>query len=162
MSRKALFDRLPKGALPILKELARHVFRRPIVGIAAVARRSDGQILLIRRGDTGTWALPGGTLEWGESARTSLIRELIEEAGATVLGTGRLTGVYTAPHRDARMHGVTLVVEATVADEIHGPENPIEILDAAFFEPAQVPRPLAFTTDEMLDHALAGGSAYWE
>lgn len=138
------------------------MFRRPVVGIAAVARRSDGHVLLIRRGDTGTWALPGGTLEWGESGRTSLIRELLEEAGASVLSTGRLTGVYTEPHRDARMHGVTIVVEAQVADTIRGPENPIEILDAAFFAPEKIPRPLAYTNDELLDHALSGKPAHWE
>jgi 8-oxo-dGTP diphosphatase len=162
VTRKALFERLPSGALPILKEIMRHVLRRPVVGIAAVARRSDGQILLVKRGDTGTWALPGGTLEWGEPAAESLRRELQEEAGATVLETGRLVGVYTAPHRDARMHGVTILVEAKVADAIRGPSNAIEIHDARLFSEAQIPRPLAYTGDEMLAHALAGQSGYWE
>jgi 8-oxo-dGTP diphosphatase len=138
------------------------LLRRPVVGIAGLARRSDGHILLVRRGDTGTWGLPGGTLEWGEPAREGLRRELLEEAGATVLETGRLLGVYTAPERDTRMHGVTIVVEARVADTINGPSNPIEIHDARFFAPDALPRPLAFTGDEMIERALAGGPAYWE
>src|SRR3954454_6451783 len=95
--RRALFEVLPSGALPILREIARILLRRPLAGIAAVARRSDGHILLVRRSDTGTWALPGGTLEWGELARDGLRRELQEEAGAQLLDTGRLVGVYTAP-----------------------------------------------------------------
>jgi 8-oxo-dGTP diphosphatase len=162
VSPRPLFDRIPRGLFPILREVARHLLRRPVVGIAAVARRSDGQILLIKRGDTGTWALPGGTLEWGEPSAVSLRRELREEAGATVLEVGRLVGIYTAPERDVRMHAVTILVEARVADSITGPENPIEIHDAQFFPLSAIPGPLAYTGDEMLAHALHGGAAYWE
>jgi 8-oxo-dGTP diphosphatase len=160
--KKGLFERLPRGALPILREIARIVLRRPVVGIAALARRQDGMILLVQRGDTGTWGLPGGTLEWGERARSSLERELAEEAGATVLATGKLRGVYTAPERDSRMHGVTILVEVLVADTLRGPENPLEILAAQFFPLSALPRPLAFTGDEMIERALSAADAYWE
>jgi 8-oxo-dGTP diphosphatase len=159
---RALFDRLPAGALPILKEVARHLLRRPVVGVSAVARRSDGQILLVKRGDTGTWGLPGGTLEWGEPAREALRRELQEEAGAALIEVGRLLGVYTDPARDTRMHSVTLLVEATVHDHIEGPENPLEIHEARFFPVSEVPRPLAYTGDEMLTRALREAAPYWE
>src|SRR5712691_10201965 len=91
---------LPKGALTILKEVARHLLRRPVVGIAAAAKTSDGKWLLIRRGDTGTWALPGGTLEWGETLRVGLARELAEEAGVDVAEVERVVGVYSRPDRD--------------------------------------------------------------
>ncbi|MET0287195.1 MAG: NUDIX hydrolase [Polyangiales bacterium] len=160
--RRALFERLPRGVLPILREMARVVLRRPVAGILAVARRDDGQLLLIRRGDTGSWALPGGTLEWGEPARAAVVRELLEEAGARVLDTGRLVGVYTAPERDLRMHAVTIVVEARVAEALRGPSNPLEVLDAKFFPLDALPSPLAYTYDEMLGHALGGAPPYWE
>jgi 8-oxo-dGTP diphosphatase len=160
--RRGLFERLPPGVLPILRELGRVVLRRPVAGILAVARRRDGQLLLIRRGDTGTWALPGGTLEWGETARATIARELLEEAGASVLSTGRLVGVYTAPERDLRMHAVTIVIEAEVADQLRGPSNRLEVLDAKFFRAGALPSPLAYKYDEMLAHALQGAPPYWE
>jgi 8-oxo-dGTP diphosphatase len=160
--RRGLFERLPKGVLPIAREIARVVLRRPVAGILAVARRADGQLLLIRRGDTGTWALPGGTLEWGEPAKQALARELREEAGAVLIDTGRLVGVYTAPERDQRMHAITIVVEATVESTLTGPGNAIEILDARFFGVDALPTPLAFSYGEMLAHALAGGEPHWE
>jgi len=159
---RPVFSVLPPGLLPILREIARILLRRPLVGIAAVARRADGRILLVKRGDTGTWALPGGTLEWGEVSAETLRRELREEAGATMLEAGRLLGVYTAPERDTRLHGVTIVVECTVADELDGPKNPIEIHDACFFSTDEVPRPLAFSFDEVLDRALSGAAPFWE
>lgn len=148
--------------LPILRELGRVVLRRPVAGIVAVARREDGQFLLVRRGDTGTWALPGGTLEWGERAEATLARELREEAGATLLSAGRLVGVYTAPTRDVRMHAITIVVEARVASALRGPQNALEILDARFFPRDELPSPLAYTGDEMLRHALSTSKPYWE
>ena len=76
-----MYLRLPKAASGILREVGRHVLRRPVVGIAAVARAPDGRVLLVRRADTGTWALPGGTLEWGETLANTLPRELDEEWG---------------------------------------------------------------------------------
>jgi 8-oxo-dGTP diphosphatase len=160
--RRGLFEWLPPGALPILRELGRVILRRPVAGILAVARRADGQLLLIRRGDTGSWALPGGTLEWGEPARAAVARELLEEAGATLLSAGRLVGVYTAPERDVRMHAVTIVVEAQVADTLRGPANALEVLDAAFFPLAALPGPLAYRYGEMLEQALSGAAPYWE
>ena len=74
---------LPKAAYGIVHEATRHILKRPVVGIAAVARTPDGRFLLIRRADNGMWCLPGGTLEWGETLRTGLARELEEEAGVT-------------------------------------------------------------------------------
>ncbi|MET0343266.1 MAG: NUDIX hydrolase [Polyangiales bacterium] len=160
--RRGLFERLPVGLVPILKEIARVLLRRPVVGISAVARRADGHILLIKRGDTGTWALPGGTLEWGEAAAVTLARELREEAGATLRSTGRLVGVYTRPDRDARMHAISIVVEAEVEAALSGPENPMEIHDARFFAPDALPQPLAYTGDDMLRDALERQDAHWE
>jgi len=42
---------------------------------------ADRSVLLIRRGDTGQWALPGGMVEPGETARDTASRELAEETG---------------------------------------------------------------------------------
>lgn len=147
---------LPPGALTILKEVGRHLLRRPVVGIVLVAKRKDGAIALIRRGDTGTWALPGGTLEWNETLALAAKRELHEEAGAELLSLGPVAGVYSRPDRDPRFHAVTVVAHATIADELRGPVNPLEIREARFFTEADVPGDMAMSTGEMLRAALRG------
>jgi 8-oxo-dGTP diphosphatase len=152
----APLSRLPQGALDILKEGARLVLRRPVIGIAAAARTKDGRWVLIRRADTGTWALPGGTLEWGETLREALAREMEEEAGIRGVVPGRLVGVYSAPHRDPRFHGVTVVVECRVEPPTAQPKNPVEILEVGLFADRDLPE-LAMGMNDMLDAARAGG-----
>lgn len=153
--------RIPRGLFTIVREAARHLLRRPVVGIAALARTEDGKVVLIRRGDTGEWAMPGGTLEWGETLRESIVRELLEEAGVEVVSLGERPSVYSRPDRDLRFHAVTIIVHATVKPPHRPPVNPVEILDVRLFSPDQIPHPLAYAGDDMLEHALSD-RAYWE
>src|SRR4051794_27381276 len=124
---------IPSGVWKLTKEVARHLLRRPVVGIAAWARTPDGRVVLIRRSDSGKWAMPGGTLEWGETLRTAIERELLEEAGTRLVSLGEVIGVYSRSDRDPRFHAVTVLVEATVAPPSHPPDNPLEILEVRAF-----------------------------
>ncbi len=63
----------------------------------------DEHVLLVQRGDTGQWALPGGFLEPGESAAVAAVRELVEETGLVVPAGASLTPVYEGPVVDPRM-----------------------------------------------------------
>ncbi len=152
-------SRLPSGAWVLLKEVARHVLRRPVVGVAMVAIRQDGCVLVIRRADFGTWALPGGTLEWGETLRTAVERELREEAGAKLEAIESVSGVYSRPDRDPRFHAVTIVVRCKVSDAIEGPMNVAEILEARWRRPEELKGTLALAQDELLEQALGSGAA---
>jgi 8-oxo-dGTP diphosphatase len=153
---------LPAAALGVLKEILRHLLRRPVVGIAAAARTEDGRWLLIRRADTGTWALPGGTLEWGETLRTALARELEEEAGVTRFELRRVVGVYSRPDRDPRFHAVTVLALVTVEPPTKAPMNPLEIREARLFREDELPSSLAMHMDDLLAAARRGGETELE
>lgn len=153
--------RIPKAAFGIVKEVARHVLRRPVVGLVAVARDVEGHLVLIRRGDTGEWCLPGGTLEWGETFKEMLPRELMEEAGVELLEAGELLGLYSNPHRDPRFHAVTAVVAAKVSSPTLPPMNPLEILEVKSFPVDALPSPLSHGMSDVLSRALSG-SRHWE
>jgi 8-oxo-dGTP diphosphatase len=153
--------RIPSGLWKLTKEVARHLLRRPVVGIAAWARTPEGGVVLIRRSDTGGWAMPGGTLEWGETLRTAIERELLEEAGTRLVSMGEVIGVYSHPDRDPRFHAVTVIVEATVAPPSHPPDNPLEILEVRTFADAELPTALSHGMSEMLQNARSG-RRFWE
>ncbi|HEY8073749.1 MAG TPA: NUDIX hydrolase [Labilithrix sp.] len=153
---------LPKAAYGIVHEATRHLLKRPVVGIVAVARTADGRWLLIRRADNGEWGLPGGTLEWGETLRTALDRELEEEAGVERVEVVRVLGAWSAPWRDVRFHAVTIAVEARVDAPVKPPKNPLEIREARLFTDAELPTELAFHAQDMLDVARRPGETVLE
>ncbi len=66
--------------------------RIPCVG--AIVRDGDGRILVVQRAHppaTGTWTLPGGRVEPGETHEQACVREILEETGLEV-EVGRLVG----------------------------------------------------------------------
>ena len=144
---------LPRAVLGILREAGRHILRHPVVGVVAAARTPDGKWVLIRRADTGTWAMPGGTVEWGETLTATLERELREEAGVSLLAPGRLVGVFSRPDRDPRFHGINVVVACDVGPTADAPMNPLEIREVRLFADEDVPRDLALGQADMLDAA---------
>jgi 8-oxo-dGTP diphosphatase len=68
-----------------------------LVGNVHVVCRCDGGIVLCRN-DLGWRFLPGGTREPGESVRETARRELVEEAGATLVGGWTHLGAFRAEH----------------------------------------------------------------
>ncbi len=76
---------------------------------------ADGKIALIKRSkepSKGMWALPGGMLDWDESAEEAVVREFEEET--SLKGKlGRFVGVYSDPNRDS-FQRVAVVYEVVV------------------------------------------------
>ena len=150
--------RMPQArdVFALLREATRHVLRHPVIGVAVAARTLDGRWLLIRRRDTGGWALPGGTLEWGETTSQAVRRELSEEAGVDVRGPIELFNVYSNPERDYRFHAVTILVTAQVSEPDRAPRNPLEIAEVRLFEEAALPEALSMGMADMLRDVRSG------
>jgi ADP-ribose pyrophosphatase YjhB (NUDIX family) len=67
----------------------------PLVGVGAIIVEDD-RVVLVKRGRAplqGTWSIPGGVLEVGETLRKAAIREAYEETGLTI-EPGELLGVF--------------------------------------------------------------------
>lgn len=84
---------------------------RPKVGVGAFVFK-EGKILLGKRKGAhgaGTWATPGGHLEFGESVEECAIRELAEETGIKALSAK--TGRWSNNIIDQDKHYITLFAE---------------------------------------------------
>ena len=103
--------------------------KRQRVAAYGVARRDD-EILLVRAssetGVPGTWWLPGGGLEFGESPDECLVREFMEETGLEVRVLGLLdvvTDVAEWMREQVRLHSIRLIYEVEVVDGSARPEK---------------------------------------
>lgn len=59
----------------------------PRLAVGAVVLREDGAVLLVRRARppaAGSWTLPGGKVEDGETPEQAIAREVLEETGLRV------------------------------------------------------------------------------
>lgn len=64
--------------------------RRPGVGVGVFVMR-DGQFLVLQRKGShgeGTWSVPGGWMEYGESFEQASVREIDEESGMKIRNIG--------------------------------------------------------------------------
>lgn len=70
-----------------------------------------GKVLLVKRAIYpffGSWELPGGHVDYGETVEKAIQREMREELGIPVK-IKKLFGVYSNPKRDPRYHTASVV-----------------------------------------------------
>jgi 8-oxo-dGTP diphosphatase len=111
-------------------------------------RQGRGVLLIERRNPPFGWALPGGFIDYGESAEQAAVREALEETGLTVCLTG-LLGVYSDPGRDPRFHTLSVAYTAE-ADEGLEPQAGDDAAMARFFPLDDLPE-MAFDHRRIVD-----------
>jgi ADP-ribose pyrophosphatase YjhB (NUDIX family) len=103
----------------------------------------DGRIVLVRRGiepHLGSWTLPAGFTEYGETIEETAIRECREETGLEV-GLDDLLGVYSV-NSNFYGHLVLVLYSAhVVGGELAAGDDASE---AGLFAPAELPTDMAF------------------
>ena len=126
-------------------------FATPVAfGVAALARNRQGQILLVRHTYQPGWMLPGGGVGRAEPPVEAILRELREEVGMTRASEPDLFALYTR-----KAGWATNMVALYRLDDIAiAFRRNLEIVDACFFDPRQLPTettpPTARRVREML------------
>lgn len=122
-------------------------FRNPIPTVDIIIELDAGGIVLIRRKNPPPgWALPGGFIDYGESAEEAAVREALEETSLSVQLV-ELLHVYSNPKRDPRKHTMATVFIAKAGGVPQGADDALEA--RVFFE-RTLPSPLAFDHAQIL------------
>lgn len=91
--------------------------RKPGIGVGVVVRHEGKVLLGVRKSALGhgTWSLPGGSLEFGESFEACAARETLEEAGITIKNM-QVVATTNNIATDGSYHFVTVWVVADYVD----------------------------------------------
>lgn len=136
----------------------------PRVAVGAVVFHED-KVLLVLRGQApakGLWAIPGGSVELGETLQAAAEREVMEETGLRVRA-GEVVHTFDGIQRDAagrvKYHYVIVDLLAEAVD----PTQPLcpsdDVRDAGWFTLADVERPglpISETTKTLLRRIMNG------
>ena len=127
----------------------------PRLAVGGVVIKDD-RVLLVCRGKPpafGEWAIPGGSVELGETLQQAVERELLEETGITVRA-GEICHTFQAVKRDddgrVRFHYV--IIDLT-AEYLSGEPVPAsDVTEAAWLTSGDLAgRPINATTIELLN-----------
>jgi mutator protein MutT len=143
-----------------IKTLRQKVDHEPIIlnFAGGILVNDQNEILLQKRSDFDAWGLPGGALEFGESAQEACVREFLEETGLKVR-TKSLLGVSTNfiqhyPNQDvAQAVTIEFIVELVgkTSKEVSS-----ETLELKYFSKDKVPKIFNRQHQLFIDHYFNG------
>lgn len=125
----------------------------PVLSVRLIVRNDDGQVLILRRplnshGAEG-WCLPGGKVDFGDTAEATVTKELEEETALTCTKARFLFYQDSLPNEESSMHVVNLYFECEAEGQMQLNE---ESTDSAWI-----------SADDMADYRLVfrNGEGLW-
>jgi ADP-ribose pyrophosphatase YjhB (NUDIX family) len=130
------------------------------LGVRGLVTDDQGRVFLIRHSYTPGWHLPGGGVERGETMRTALDREMLEEGNISILGPPHLRGIYASPRFRGDHVGLFVIPDWTQASP---PVPNREIVEHGFFARDDLPEATTNGTRRRLAEVFEGVeiTEYW-
>ena len=127
-------------------------YRNPVPTVDIIIEITGKIVLVKRKNPPHGWALPGGFIDYGESADAAARREAREETGLDITALKQFH-CYSDPRRDPRGHTISVVFTAQASDR---PRPGDDAADVALFGPSELPEEIAFDHRQILDDYFRG------
>ena len=135
---------------------------RPVVAVGAVVFRAQEVLLVQRRQPPNAelWAIPGGSVELGESLQAAAEREIVEETGVIIRAGEPIYSFDVIDHDERGGIRYHYVIVDLLADYLEGePTAGSDALEARWVTAAEFDTlPTSRTTVELLRHRLRFGN----
>jgi 8-oxo-dGTP diphosphatase len=122
-------------------------YRNPLPTVDVIVSYRNGIVLIKRKNPPFGWAIPGGFIDYGESAEVAGVREIGEETGL-VVDDLLLFDVKSDPDRDPRFHTITTIYTAVGTGILKAGDDASE---AAVFNFCDFPDDIAFDHRDVLN-----------
>jgi mutator protein MutT len=124
-------------------------------GVGGVILNEKKEVLLQKRGEkakneVGCWKLPGGAIEWGETAEEALKREIREELGVVEVEIKKFVYYFDDILVGERQHWVVPFYLCRIKNGEPKNMEPGKIDEIRWFPLTKLPKNLAFGTKEVL------------
>ena len=95
---------------------------RPYLAVRAVITNDNGKVLILKRANTiqgdGKWCLPGGNIEYGQTAKEAMEREIRQETSLICKEIDFLFYLENLPSEESNLHYVNLIYECVTAGKL--------------------------------------------
>ncbi len=130
-------------------------YKNPLPTADIIITRGNQVLLIKRKNPPEGWALPGGFIDYGESAEQAAIREAKEETNLEIRNPKQFH-TYSQPGRDPRFHTLTVVFSAEAKGELKAGDDAGEV---RFFPINNLPENIAFDHKEIIKEFFASLSS---
>ncbi|MEX1059196.1 MAG: NUDIX domain-containing protein [Candidatus Saccharimonadales bacterium] len=123
---------------------------RPGVGVGVFIFKDKKFLMILRRGahGKGTWSVPGGWMEFGESFKDTAKREVIEEVGLKIKNI-RFGAVTNNVFPKEKIHSITIWLLTDYAGGEEQILEPNRIKELAWADFDSLPQPLFAPWDDL-------------
>lgn len=121
--------------------------KNPFPTVDIIIEMPEGIVLIERKNEPHGWAIPGGFIDYGESAEAAAVREAREETDLDVRLI-RQFHTYSDPKRDPRFHTISTVFIARAKGM---PKAGDDAKGIGVFAKGNLPSPICFDHSAILD-----------